>query len=74
MVIIDPARLHCDIAAEKQPQVLRLRNSQSTRTAPLRMTDFLYCVCFKPEQDYWKGAGEDARVTAGLETGATIRP
>jgi hypothetical protein len=36
--IIDLARLHCDIAAEKQPQVLRLRY------APLRMTDFLVAI------------------------------
>jgi hypothetical protein len=31
---IDPARMQCEIAAAKQPQVLRLR------CAPLRMTDF----------------------------------
>jgi hypothetical protein len=41
---IDPARMHCEIVAEEQPQVLRLRY------APLRMTDFLYRNPFKPDQ------------------------
>ncbi len=48
---IDPARLHCDIAAAKQPQVLRLRY------APLRMTDLSSLGCFHCMAEQQVGSG-----------------